>query len=113
MAATYSAVGKRAKRLDSPPKLNGTEAFTADLQVHGLLHARIVGSTFAHARINGVNKEQALQSPGVVAVLTQDDLPVRKDEHGAPAVSLLAGDEALHSWSPNRARSRYERTSGR
>lgn len=100
MAATYSAVGKRAKRLDSPPKLTGAEQFTADLQISGLLHARIVGSTYAHARINGLDKSAALQSPGVVAVLTQEDLPVRMDEHGKQAVNLLAGTEALHVGHP-------------
>ncbi len=100
MATTYSAVGQRARRLDSPPKLTGTEVFTADMRVPGLLHARIVGSTFAHARINGVDATAALELPGVVAVLTAADLPVRRDEHGNPAVNLLAGDEALHVGHP-------------
>ena len=100
MAATYTAVGKRAKRLDSPPKLNGTESFTVDLRVPGLLHARIVGSTFAHARINGVNATEALKVPGVKAVLTAADLKVRLDEHGNPAVNLMASDESLHVGHP-------------
>lgn len=96
MATTYSAVGQRAKRLDSPPKLTGAEQFTGDLKISGLLHARIVGSTYAHARIVSVDKEAALALPGVAAVLTADDLPVRKDENGQPVAQLLAGDEALH-----------------
>jgi CO/xanthine dehydrogenase Mo-binding subunit len=99
-AATYTAVGKRAKRLDAPPKLTGTEAFTGDLRIPGLLHARIVGSTFAHARINGIDATAALQVPGVEAVLTASDLKVRLDEHGNPAVSLLASDESLHVGHP-------------
>lgn len=100
MATTYSAVGQRARRLDSPPKLAGREVFTADIQVPGLLHARIVGSAYAHARINGVDASAALQVPGVHAVLTASDLDVRLDEHGKPTVSLLAGDEALHVGHP-------------
>ncbi|HYJ12584.1 MAG TPA: xanthine dehydrogenase family protein molybdopterin-binding subunit [Thermomicrobiales bacterium] len=100
MASTHSAVGQRARRLDSPPKLAGTEVFTADMQVHGLLHARIVGSAYAHARINGVDSTAALQVPGVHAVLTANDLSVRLDESGNPTVSLLAGDEALHVGHP-------------
>lgn len=100
MAATYTAVGKRAKRLDSPPKLTGTESFTADLRVPGLLHARIVGSTFAHARINGVDTSAALAIPGVEAVITASDLKVRLDDHGNPAVSLMASDESLHVGHP-------------
>jgi CO/xanthine dehydrogenase Mo-binding subunit len=100
MAATYTSVGKRAKRLDSPPKLNGTEAFTADMRVPGLLHARIVGSTFAHARINGVDTAAALAVPGVEAVLTASDLKVRLDDDGNPAVNLMASDESLHVGHP-------------
>ncbi len=96
MATTYSAVGHRAKRLDSPPKLTGAEQFTADLKVVGLLHARIVGSSYAHARVLSVNKEAALAVPGVEAVLTNDDLPVRIGEDGQPVAQLLAGSEALH-----------------
>ncbi|MGI8963262.1 MAG: xanthine dehydrogenase family protein molybdopterin-binding subunit, partial [Thermomicrobiales bacterium] len=100
MATTYSAVGHRAKRLDSPPKLTGAEQFTADLKIANLLHARIVGSTYAHARINSVNKDAALLVPGVKAVLTNADLPVRRDEQDAPVALLLAGDEALHVGHP-------------
>ncbi len=97
---TYSAVGKRTKRLDAPPKLTGNERFTADLRIPGLLKARIVGSTFAHARIKSVDKAAAEAMPGVVAVLLARDLPLPKDERGNATVSLLAGDEALHVGHP-------------
>jgi CO/xanthine dehydrogenase Mo-binding subunit len=100
MAATYTSVGQRTKRLDSPPKLTGAERFTADLRIPDLLHARIVGSTYAHARIVSVNKTAALAVPGVEAVLTAEDLPIRKDEHGSPVSAPLAGDEALHVGHP-------------
>lgn len=100
MASTYTAVGKRIKRLDSPPKLTGAEQFTGDLQIAGLLRAHIVGSTYAHARIVSVNKDAALAVPGVVAVLTEDDLPIALDESGNATVQLLAGKEALHVGHP-------------
>lgn len=100
MATTYSAVGHRTKRLDSPPKLIGAEQFTADLRIQGMLRSAIVGSTHAHARIISVDKEAALAVPGVVAVLVNADLKVRLDEDGNPAVQLLAGDEALYAGHP-------------
>lgn len=100
MATTFSAVGRRTKRIDSPPKLIGAEKFTADLRLPGMVRAAIVGSPHAHARILGVNKEAALAVPGVVAVLTNDDLPVRKDDHGNPVAELMAGSEALHVGQP-------------
>ncbi|HEV2066683.1 MAG TPA: xanthine dehydrogenase family protein molybdopterin-binding subunit, partial [Thermomicrobiales bacterium] len=100
MAATFTSVGHRVKRLDSPPKLTGAEQFTGDLEIAGLLPAHIVGSTYAHARILSVNKNAALDVPGVVAVLTEDDLPIALDESGDATVQLLAGKEALFVGHP-------------
>src|SRR5688500_15219626 len=96
----HVAVGQRVKRLDAPPKLTGQERFTADLKVPGLLHARFVGSAYAHARIRGVDKSAALEIPGVVAVLTAADLPFAKDEHGNPSETPLASVEALYAGHP-------------
>lgn len=93
----HVAVGKRTKRLDSPRKLTGEERFTADLNLPGLLYARPVGSAYAHARIKGIDKSAALAIPGVVAVLTADDLPVAKDESGRPAQTLVVREEVVHA----------------
>jgi CO/xanthine dehydrogenase Mo-binding subunit len=100
MATTYKTIGQRMKRQDSPAKLTGSEKFTGDLSFPGMLHARIVGSDLAHGRISGVDKSAALEVPGVVAVLTNEDLPINKDENGNPVAQLLAGDEALHVGHP-------------
>ena len=100
MATTFSAVGHRTKRLDSPPKLVGAERFTADLRIPGTLRAVIVGSTYAHARVLSVDASAALEVPGVVAVLTQDDLPLPRDEHGEATAELLVNEEALHVGQP-------------
>lgn len=95
--ATHTAVGHRVKRLDAPQKLNGLERFTGDLRFPGLLHARLVGSTYAHARIKRVDASAAMQVPGVVAVLTADDLPLARDEHGQPEKAPIAREEALYA----------------
>ena len=42
----------------------------------GLLHARLVLSTEAHALIQQVDRDAALAMPGVVAVLVAEDLPI-------------------------------------
>ena len=93
----HAVVGQRTKRIDSPPKLTGQERFTADLKLPGLLHARPVGSPYAHARINGIDAAAALAIPGVVAVLTAKDLPIAKDENGKPVAAPLADGEAVHA----------------
>lgn len=100
MATEYKTIGKRTKRQDSPAKLTGQEKYTGDLLLPGMLHTVIVGSDLAHGKINGVDKQAALQSSGVVAVLTNDDLPIHKDASGNPVAQLLADDEALHVGHP-------------
>ena len=93
----HVAVGQRAKRIDAPQKLNGQERFTADLKLPGLLRARPVGSAYAHARILGIDKTAALAVPGVVAVLTADDLPLQRDRNGMPVKAPIAWGEALYA----------------
>ncbi|MFM9105353.1 MAG: hypothetical protein ACKOWF_01485, partial [Chloroflexota bacterium] len=98
--ASRGAVGQRVRRLDSPPKLTGQERFTGDLRIPGLLHCRPVGSAHAHARIAGIDGSAALRIPGVVAVLTADDLPLSRDADGNPARTPLAYGEALWAGQP-------------
>ncbi|MGI9253670.1 MAG: xanthine dehydrogenase family protein molybdopterin-binding subunit, partial [Thermomicrobiales bacterium] len=98
--AAHVAVGQRVKRLDSPPKLTGQERFTGDLRIPGLLIARPVGSAYAHAHILGVDASEAMKIPGVVAVLTANDLPLAKDAHGNPVKTPIALGEALWAGQP-------------
>ena len=69
-------VGKRMRRADSPERLTGQVRYTGDLVLPGLLHGRLVRSPHASAHIVSIDKRQALDMPGVVAVLTAQDLPV-------------------------------------
>src|SRR5215468_6354979 len=74
---SFRLVGKRMRRADSPERLTGQVRYTGDLVLPGLLHGRLVRSQHASARIVSIDKSQAEQTPGVVAVLTAEDLPVR------------------------------------
>ncbi|MDQ3613536.1 MAG: xanthine dehydrogenase family protein molybdopterin-binding subunit, partial [Chloroflexota bacterium] len=100
MAATYTSVGKRTKRADSPPKLTGLEKFTGDLRFPGMLRAHLIGSDVAHAKITGVNADAAIAVPGVFGVYTSGDLPVVRAENGASPLSVLADGEALYVGHP-------------
>ncbi len=73
---TESLIGVARARVDAPDKVTGATRFAADGHVHGLLHARLVLSPEAHALIQRVERNAALAMPGVVAVLTADDLPL-------------------------------------
>ena len=69
-------IGVRRPRIDSLEKVTGATRYAADRSRKGLLHARVVPSLYAHARIRAVDATAALAVPGVVAVLTAEDLPI-------------------------------------
>jgi carbon-monoxide dehydrogenase large subunit len=76
MASPGSILGTRVLRTEDPELLFGAGRYVADLQLEGALHATFVRSEMANARITGVDTSAALAAPGVVAVLTSDDLQV-------------------------------------
>ena len=71
----FSFVGKPTPMIDGGAKVTGNLKYTGDLKLAGMLHARFVLSSYAHANIKGINTDAALALPGVQRVLTADDLP--------------------------------------
>ena len=69
-------IGVARRRRDGSEKVRGVTRYVGDLDVPGLLHARPVLAAEAHARLVSIAVEDALAVPGVVAVLTADDLPL-------------------------------------
>lgn len=59
----------------SVKRVTGNEIFAGDLRLPGLLQARVVRSPRAHARIVRIDSSAARALPGVVAVLTHEDVP--------------------------------------
>jgi len=88
-----SILGQNFSRVDGPAKLRGWAQFTADIEMPGIVYAKVLRSTYPHARLLRVDASKAVALPGVVAVLTRDDLkgmnshfgPVVKDQ---PVVAL-------------------------
>jgi CO/xanthine dehydrogenase Mo-binding subunit len=68
-------IGQRLKRLEDPPLLLGRGRYVADLVPPDALHAAIVRSPYAHARVLAVDGDAAREADGVVAVITAADLP--------------------------------------
>jgi CO/xanthine dehydrogenase Mo-binding subunit len=62
-------------RQDGKEKVTGTGRYTADLNLTGMAHAKFRYADHPHARILKIDTSKARQLPGVVAVVTQDDLP--------------------------------------
>jgi CO/xanthine dehydrogenase Mo-binding subunit len=94
-----AAVGVSNPRRDSEPKVRGTARFAADGGIPGLLHARLVLALDAHATIAAIRTDEALALPGVVAVLTADDLPLVGKGRGR-AYEPLAKEEVVYAGQP-------------
>ena len=72
---TWQTVGKPEIKLDAVKLVQGKPAFTADLEKRGLLHAKVLHSPHAHARIKRIDTRRARDLEGVAAVLTWQDIP--------------------------------------
>jgi CO/xanthine dehydrogenase Mo-binding subunit len=92
-------IGVSRPRTDSPEKVSGATQYAADEGLTGLLHARLVLSTEAHAVIQSIERDAALAVRGVVAVLTADDLPVVSEGSGR-SHEPLARSEVVFSGQP-------------
>ena len=67
-------IGSHPGRVEDPALLRGEGRFIDDLRLPGMLHAALVRSSYAHARIRGIETSAARSFPGVHAILTIDDL---------------------------------------
>jgi len=66
--------GKSTERVEDRDLLRGKARFVGDINLPGMLHACFVRSQHAHARIKSIDTAAALALPGVVAVLTAEDI---------------------------------------
>lgn len=71
---TAPIVGRDRPRLDADQKVAGKASYTVDIQRPGMLHAKVLRSPHAHARILGIDASEAMALKGVEAVLTGDDV---------------------------------------
>jgi putative selenate reductase molybdopterin-binding subunit len=73
--SSWKVIGKSETKVDAVKLVQGKPAFTADVEMRGMLHAKILHSPLAHARIKNIDVSRALNLPGVAAVLTWKDIP--------------------------------------
>jgi carbon-monoxide dehydrogenase large subunit len=70
-------IGKPMPQYDSFLKVTGTATYAFDVELPGMLHAKLVTSPHAHAKIVKVDTSKAEKVPGVVAVATGREFPYR------------------------------------
>ncbi len=71
----YSVVGTRTAGLDEKDKVLGNVIFAEDFTLPGMLQGKVFRSTKASARIKRLDVSKARELPGVVCVLTAEDVP--------------------------------------
>ena len=74
-------VGRQAFRLDVREKVLGYGEYPDDVEMEGMVYASAVRSRYPRARILDIHAEKALALPGVLAVLTAEDVPNNKVGH--------------------------------
>lgn len=67
-------VGKRFHRVEDPRLITGYGQYVDDVHLPGMCYAMILRSEHAHARIKKINTSKAKEAPGVVAVITGQDV---------------------------------------
>ncbi|MBN2555214.1 MAG: molybdopterin-dependent oxidoreductase [Anaerolineales bacterium] len=72
---SWRSVGKPEPKVDAIKLAMGRPAFTADMEMRGMLVAKVLHSPHAHARIKSIDAAEARELPGVAAVLTYEDIP--------------------------------------
>src|SRR5512145_2346075 len=93
-------VGLAIPRPDGPEKVTGQVQYVADLAPKGLLHAKLLRSPHAHARIVRIDASKARALAGVRAVLTAADVPELKRKAPTRAHAVLAIDRVVFAGQP-------------
>ncbi len=109
-----SYAGQPLKRREDPRLLTGNGSFIDDIRLPDMLHACVLRSPHAHAYLRAIDVEAARRLPGIVAVLTGDDiagklcdLPTRAMEGewqveamNAPEQPVLAREKVCYVGQP-------------
>ena len=71
-------VGKSVLRFDSLEKVQGRGGFCGDIMLPGMLHMKVLGSPYPHAKILNIDTSKAENCPGVRCVVTDKDAPQQR-----------------------------------
>ena len=73
----YSIVGKPLPKVDAYAKVTGRALYADDITLPRMAYGRLLRSPHPHARIVHINTRKAQELPGVLAILTGEDLPTK------------------------------------
>ena len=78
-----SPIGQNVPREDGKDKVTGSAVYTGDMKPPGMLYGKVLRSPLPHARIRRIDARKAESIPGVLAVLTRENLQVASSNYGA------------------------------
>ncbi|MEC8774447.1 MAG: xanthine dehydrogenase family protein molybdopterin-binding subunit, partial [Pseudomonadota bacterium] len=104
-------IGKPIRRFEDSRLLRGEGQYIADLHIDGITHMAVVRAIYPHARILGIDTDDAASLPGVLGVWTGSDtaagglggLPWERRPFNVPT-DLPKGDPAIGQPQPVLAR---------
>lgn len=101
-AQAFRVVGKALPRIDGEEKVTGKALYTIDIDLPGMAHGKILRSPFPHARLVKIDARKAGKIPGVIAVLTRNDLTSLNPYFGAAYKdqSIVAVDKVRYAGDP-------------
>src|SRR5436190_8792221 len=88
-------VGAAVRRPTAPRFLRGAAQYLDDVQLPGLLHAALLRSPHAHARVRSIDVGPALALPGVHAALTAAEVAPRTADLRAPLLTATQKQKSL------------------
>jgi CO/xanthine dehydrogenase Mo-binding subunit len=91
MNAPLVVVGADLPRKDAVEKVSGRAEYAVDVTLPGMLHAKVLRSSRAHARIKRLDVTRAREAPGVRAVLAHADIP----SHFMPVYGYFIKDQPI------------------
>jgi CO/xanthine dehydrogenase Mo-binding subunit len=94
-AGAGDVVGRPATRKTGRQRARGEVRYTADTRLPGMLHAAVLRSPYAHARVKRIDLSRARAAPGVRAAIGPGDTHVLVEEAGfaGAAIAAVAADE--------------------
>jgi CO/xanthine dehydrogenase Mo-binding subunit len=94
-----AAVGVNLARIDGAEKVAGRAVYAGDLRLPGMIYAQVLRAPVPHARLRRIDAANARSLPGVLAVLTRDNLNVASNSFGAYVrdQEILATEKARYA----------------
>lgn len=85
----YKVIGHSVKKLDAVEKVIGKAKYAADIQFPGMVYGKTLRSKIAHGILLSLDTSKAKALPGVVAVVTGEDIP------GPNTTGIILKDEPV------------------